>query len=101
MNEVILLRAMHTILHIALICLGLSMSMLAEDQDAIVVFYSHGSPLSTGLPGSKHGFFYGSIYDSNQRLVVFHDGFIAKNNRFIVFKLAPGPHTFSASYGSH
>ena len=70
-------------------------------QDAVVTFYSHGSALTSGLPGSNHGIYFGCIYDGTQRLACFQDGFFIKNNRYIVFQLPPGPHTFSASYGKH
>lgn len=70
-------------------------------QDEVLTFYSHGSMATTGLPGAKHGIFYGRIYDGNQFLLSFRDGVFVKNNRFVVMSLAPGLHTFSASYSSH
>jgi hypothetical protein len=73
----------------------------ASAQDATVVFYAHGSILTSGLPGSNRGIFYGSIFDGNRRLFKFRDGFFVKNNRILIFHLAPGPHVFSASYGKH
>jgi len=73
----------------------------ASAQDATVVFYAHGSVLTSGLPGSNRGIFYGNIFDGNRRLFKFRDGFFVKNNRMLIFNLAPGPHIFSASYGKH
>jgi hypothetical protein len=70
-------------------------------QSAVVTFYSHGSRLKSGVPGTNDGIFYGCIYDGNERLGCFRDGFFVRNNRFAVFDLAPGVHTFSASYGKH
>ncbi len=70
--------------------------------DATVMFYSHGSMMTSGLPGTNHGIFYGCVYDGTEQLACFRDGFFIKNNRFIVFRLPAGSHTFSASYsGKH
>jgi hypothetical protein len=73
----------------------------ASAQEATVVFYAHGSALTSGLPGSNRGIFYGSIFDGNHRLLNFREGFFVKNNRMLIFHLAPGLHIFSASYGKH
>jgi hypothetical protein len=70
-------------------------------QDAVVTFYSHGSFMTSGAPGSKHGIYYGAIYDGDKMLVSFREGFVVKNNRFATFKLSAGVHSFSASYTKH
>lgn len=77
-----------------------SLRLLADPkpEDAIITFYSHGSLMTSGLPGSKHGIYYGAIYDGMQQLFWFSDGFFVKNNRYAVFHLPAGPHVFSASY---
>ena len=82
------------------LALGLVASFLtrpAYSQDAIVTFYSHGSLLTSGLPGGKD-IFIGSIFDGKQSLFVFRDGFFAHNNRFLTLRFAPGQHTFGGSY---
>jgi hypothetical protein len=76
-------------------------SVGAMAQDATIVFYSHGSSMSSGLPGSKHGVFFGAVYDGDERLLVFKEGIFLKNNRFAIFELPAGLHTFSASYNKH
>jgi hypothetical protein len=77
------------------------MLVSASAQDTLVTFYSHGSLMKSGVPGTNHGIFYGCIYDGAQRIACFRDGLFMKNNRFVVFRLAAGLHTFSASYSKH
>ncbi len=79
----------------------LSICPSAQAQDATVVFYAHGSFWKSGLPGSNHGIFFGNIFDGTHRLFKFRDSFFAKNDRMLIFHLAPGPHAFSASYSSY
>lgn len=68
-------------------------------QDAVVTFYSHGSFLTTAIPGTVHDVYIGGIFDGAQGIFSFRDGFFAHNNRFISLRLAPGPHAFGASNG--
>jgi hypothetical protein len=79
----------------------LLLSTAASAQDAVVTFYSHGSRATSGVPGTKNGVYWGSVFDGDERLLTFKDGFFFKNNRFTVLRLPPGTHTFSASYNSH
>ena len=53
------------------------------------------------MPGSKHTFYWGGIYDDSQFLFRFRDGFFVRDNRFLIISFPPGLHTFFASYGSH
>jgi hypothetical protein len=71
----------------------------ANAQDAIVTFYSHGSYLTSGIPGTAHDIYIGSIFDGSQGVFSFRGKFIAHNNRFITLRFAPGPYTFGASNG--
>jgi hypothetical protein len=71
----------------------------AKGQDAIVTFYSHGSYLTTDIPGTVHDMYFGGIFDGSQGLFSFRDGFLAHNNRFLSLRFAPGAHTFGASNG--
>ncbi len=71
----------------------------AEGQNAIVTFYSHGSYLTSGLPGATHDIYIGSIFDGTQGMFSFLDSHIAHNNRYITLRFIPGPHTFGASNG--
>ena len=64
--------------------------------EATVTFYAQGL-WSSGLPGTKHGIFYGSIFDGNQRLVTFQEGFFIKNGRFLTVHLPAGAHDFIAT----
>ncbi len=64
-----------------------------------MTFYSHGSYLTSGLPGINHDIYIGSIFDGSQGLFSFRDSHIAHNNRYITLHFAPGPHTFGASNG--
>lgn len=73
----------------------------AEGQNAIVTFYSHGSYLTSGLPGATHDIYIGSIFDGTQGMFSFLDSHIAHNNRYITLSFIPGPHTFGASNGKH
>lgn len=77
-----------------LLCLGCG---VGQGQDAMVTFYSHGSFWTTGIPGTKHDIYIGSVFDGPRELFHFTDGFFAHNNRYITLRLAPGPHTFGAS----
>jgi hypothetical protein len=70
---------------------------LGRAQDAIVTFYSHWGNFS-GLPGNKHSLFAGNIYDGSKLLFGFRDGFFIRDNRFVILKLTPGVHTFTASH---
>lgn len=81
------------------VCLVLPVEAAA--QSATVVFYSHGSGMSSGFPSSKHGVFDGHIFDGEQYVFSFRDGYFVRNNRFLAFRFSPGPHTFSASYANH
>jgi hypothetical protein len=67
-------------------------------QDALVTFYTHGSRLKGGLPGTKNGIYFGGIYDGDQQLFSFYEGVAVKNNRFVTLQMPAGNHTFSASY---
>jgi hypothetical protein len=69
----------------------------AKAQDALVTFYTHGSVWTTGIPGTKHDIYIGSIFDGTQRLFGFRDSFYAHNDRYITLRVAPGPHAFGAS----
>ena len=71
----------------------------AEGQDAVVTFYSHGSYLTSGLPGTVHDLYFGGIFDGLQGLFSFRDSFFVHNNRFLSLRFTPGPHTFGASNG--
>ena len=82
-------------------CGAIATPLSAFGEDATVTFYTHGSQIKTGLPGSKSGIFWGTIYDGNQRLFSFYEGFVPKNNRFIIVRLPAGPHDFSASFDRH
>ena len=71
----------------------------ASAQKALVTFYSHGSNLTSGIPGTHHDMYFGSVFDGSQGLFSFRDGFFEHNNRYLVLRLDPGPHTFGASNG--
>jgi hypothetical protein len=71
----------------------------AKAQEALVTFYSHGSVLAGGLPGTNHDVYNGNIFDGTQGVFSFLDSHIAHNNRFLTLRLAPGLHTFGASNG--
>lgn len=71
----------------------------AQGQDAVVTFYSHGSALTSGLPGTVHDIYFGGIFDGLQGIFSFRDGFFVHNNRFLSLRFTPGPHTFGASNG--
>ncbi len=79
----------------------LLMPVAAEGQAATVTFYTNGSHLTSGLPGSKNGIYYGGVFDGNQLLFRFRDGLFVKFHRFITLSVPPGLHTFSASFGKH
>ena len=68
-------------------------------KNAIVTFYSHGSRMTSGLPGTK-SVFWGKIFDDKKLLFSFREGFIHKNNLVISLALPPGTHTFFASYAT-
>jgi hypothetical protein len=68
-------------------------------KNAIVTFYSHGSRITSGLPGTK-SVFWGKIFDDKKLLFSFREGFIHKNNLVISLTLQPGAHTFLASYAT-
>jgi hypothetical protein len=71
---------------------------------AQVTFYTSRSAWKTGLPGDKHGYFYGVIFDGDTRLAYFNKvvyGIVADpGQRFLTIQLPAGSHTFSASYSS-
>ena len=48
----------------------------AKAQDTLVTFYTHGSVWTSGIPGTKHDIYIGSIFDGTQRLFGFRDGFL-------------------------
>ncbi len=84
----------------AIICLtGFAADTRA--QEATVTFYSHGSYLTSGVPGTKHGMFFGAIYDGAVKLTGFAEGFVEKNNRFITIHLPVGRHEFTATNSKH
>lgn len=89
-------RCCRIVLFVLAFCL--SRQAYAQAQYATVIFYEHGSELTSGLPGSKHGIFFGAVFDGADRLLVFRSGFFAKNDRYALFRLPPGAHVFSASY---
>jgi hypothetical protein len=68
-------------------------------NNATVTFYSHGSRITSGLPGTK-SVFWGKIFDDKKLLFSFREGFIHKNNLVISLALQPGTHTFVASYAT-
>lgn len=64
-----------------------------QAQDAEVTFYSNGSLASALiLPTTKHGAFYGAIFDGNERLA------ILKHEQFFTVRVPSGHHVFSASF---
>jgi hypothetical protein len=82
--------------------MALAASLLASPsafaQDALVTFYTHGSRMKGGLPGTKNGIYFGKIYDGDQQLFSFYEGVAVKNNRFVTLQMPAGNHNFSASY---
>ncbi len=74
---------------------------LAQDavKNATVTFYMHGNRMTSGMPGTRTGVFYGQVFDSKSPLLSFREGFFKKNNLVVSFALLSGPHTFWASYG--
>src|ERR1700720_2290502 len=76
----------------------LAASSHALAQDALVTFYTHGSRLKGGLPGTKNGIYFGGIYDGDHQLFSFYEGVAVKNNRFVTLQMPAGNHNFSASY---
>lgn len=68
-------------------------------QDAVVTFYSHGSELTTGIPGVGHDVYIGHLFDGKQGLFTFRDSFFAHNNRYISLRFTPGLHALGASNG--
>jgi len=81
----------------AILFASMATVVVAQAPDATVTFYSKGSMLTSGLPGTKHGIFYGSIFDGNQRLVTFYEGVFIKNGRFLTVHLPVGEHNFIAT----
>jgi hypothetical protein len=70
--------------------------LASAQQDAEVTFYSGGSYWVTGLPGDKHGNFFGAIFDGQERIAVLRRG------RFFTMHMRPGQHVFSGSLsGKH
>ncbi len=67
-------------------------------QQATVTFYTHGSTLTTGLPGSKHGVFSGGVFFDRKLLFAFREGYLAKNDRRLTLNVPAGEHTLAASY---
>ena len=59
---------------------------------AQVTFYSHGVTALGGLPGHNPGAFKGRIFDEDHQLAFMEPG------HFVTFNLAPGLHTFSATW---
>lgn len=68
-------------------------------KTATVTFYMHGNRMTSGVPGTHTGLFYGQVFDGKSRLFSFQEGFLVKNNLVISFALPAGAHTFWASYG--
>ncbi len=82
-----------------MLCMFLCIAVhMAAGQDALVTFYSHGSQLTSGMPGGND-IFSGIILDGSQKLFRFHDGHFLHNNRFLTLRFTPGQHIFAASYG--
>jgi hypothetical protein len=70
-----------------------------QAQNAQVTFYNHGSLITSGMPGAKHGVFGGAIYDGKERLFLFLESrFHVVNNRRLILAVPAGKHQFSASY---
>lgn len=44
--------------------------------------------------------FFGQVYDGDQQVFSFHDGFFVTKNRLLVLNMTAGPHSFSATYGN-
>jgi hypothetical protein len=65
--------------------------MSAATNDAFVTFYSEGSVMKSGVPGTKHNFFMGVIFDGQQSL-----GNL-RLHRFMTIRFPAGQHVFSAS----
>jgi hypothetical protein len=68
-------------------------------KNAMVTFYMHGNRMTSGVPGTHTGLFYGQVFDGKSSLFSFREGFYVKNNLVISFALQSGAHTFFASYG--
>jgi hypothetical protein len=73
--------------------LALSGSSAAATNDAFVTFYNKGSLMkaAASMPGTKHNFFMGVIFDGQQNL-----GFL-RLHRFMTMRFPAGEHVFSAS----
>ena len=84
---------------VLLFMLSGAVTNLGKAQDALVTIYSHGSNLTSGIPGTHHDVYNGNIFDGDQGLFSFFEGRFEHNNRFLTFRLPPGPHTFGASNG--
>jgi hypothetical protein len=69
-------------------------------NSATVVFYTHGSWLTSGVPGTKSGIFYGKLYDGKKELLNFRQGFFPEKSTVVALAFEPGPHTFSAGYAA-
>jgi hypothetical protein len=68
----------------------------ASTNDAFVTFYTDGSLVTYGVPGSKHGYFAGVVFDGQQSL-----GYL-RRHRFMTLRFPAGEHVFSGSYsGKH
>jgi hypothetical protein len=68
----------------------------AAQREAEVTFYSGGKYIETGIPGIKHGYFDGAIFDGQQRVAAIRHG------RFFTMHFPPGHQVFSASLsGKH
>ena len=79
-------------MRLLLFCLlTLSSWSAAAANDAIVPFYTEGSLATYGVPGSKHGYFMGVIFDGQQSLAHL------RRHRFMTMRFSPGEHVFSAS----
>lgn len=64
-----------------------------QAQDVEVTFYSNGSLASAIiLPKTRHGAFYGAIFDGNERLA------ILKHEQFFTVRVPSDHHVFSASF---
>jgi hypothetical protein len=85
----------------AITLLGTNLAIAqAPTTSATVVFYTHGSRLTSGIPGTKSGIFCGKLYDGKKVLLNFRQGFFPEKNLIVALAFEPGPHTFSAGYAA-
>lgn len=66
---------------------------------ATVVFYTHGRLLTSGVPGTTSGIFWGKLYEDKEQLLNFRERYpFNKKNLIVALAFKPGPHTFAAGY---